>query len=154
MIPNYLRIILMIVRTTGRATTTLRAGALTPTRSQRRRGRSMPQPLMREATPWRRRPYVSASTNASHEASMMLAPTPTVTHGVEERVRREDDRDLDRRRVDVVGRLAQVDVLVGVDDVIVTLLVAHQLEGAVGDDRRPELLDLREIVLRDHALPG
>ena len=35
---------------------------------------------MRDATPWRRSPYVSASTSASHEASMMLAPTPTVTH--------------------------------------------------------------------------
>ena len=46
----------------------------------------------------------------------------------------EDDRDLDRGRVDVVGRLAQVDVLVGVDVVVLALLVAEQLERPIGDD--------------------
>ncbi len=55
-------------------------------------------------------------------------------HGVEQRVRRQDQRDLDRRRVDVVGRLAEVDVLVGVEHLVVALLVAHQLERTVGDD--------------------
>ncbi len=55
-------------------------------------------------------------------------------HRLEQRVRREDDRDLDGCRVDVVGRLAEVDVLVGVDRGVVALLVPHQLKRAVGDD--------------------
>jgi hypothetical protein len=55
-------------------------------------------------------------------------------HRVEQVVGREDDRDLDRRRVDVVGRLAQVDVLVRVDDVVVATRVPHDLQRAVRDD--------------------
>ena len=39
-----------------------------------------------------------------------------------------------RRRIDVVGRLSAVDVVVGITILIFSLLVAHDFQCAVGDD--------------------
>ena len=45
-----------------------------------------------------------------------------------------EGRDLAGRRNDVVGGLAAVDVVVGIDQAVIALLTAEQLNGAVGDD--------------------
>ncbi len=45
-----------------------------------------------------------------------------------------DERDAEGGRVYVVGRLRQVDVVVGVTVGVIALGEAHELEGAVGDD--------------------
>ena len=52
----------------------------------------------------------------------------------EQRVQREGERDLERRRVGVVRRLAAVHVVDGVQDVVAALGVAGDLERDVGDD--------------------
>ena len=45
-----------------------------------------------------------------------------------------DDGQTDGRRIDVVGRLSAVDMVVGIAILILTFLVAHDFQGAVGDD--------------------
>ncbi len=52
----------------------------------------------------------------------------------EQRVQREGERDLERRRVGVVRRLAAIHVVDGVQDVVAALGVAGDLERDVGDD--------------------
>ena len=46
----------------------------------------------------------------------------------------EDDREAQRRRIGVVGRLRHVDVVVGVERRVVALRPPHELERDVGDD--------------------
>ena len=54
-------------------------------------------------------------------------------HGVDQPHDAGIGRELERRRIDVVGALAHVDVLVGMQEVIVALGAAEQLQRAVGD---------------------
>ncbi len=55
-------------------------------------------------------------------------------HRLEQAAHREHRRDLDGGRVDVVGGLAEVDVLVGVQVCVLPLGVPEQLQRAVGHD--------------------
>ncbi len=55
-------------------------------------------------------------------------------HRLEQSTYREDRRHLDGRRVDVIGRLAEVDVLVGVQMRVLPLGVAEQFQRAVRHD--------------------
>ncbi len=55
-------------------------------------------------------------------------------HGVEQAAHRRYGRDSDGGRVDVVGGLAEVDVLVGVQVPVLAPGVAQQLQRPVGDD--------------------
>ena len=54
-------------------------------------------------------------------------------HGIDQPHDSGIGRELERRRVDVVGALAHVDVLVGMQEMIVALRPAEQLQRAVGD---------------------
>ena len=54
-------------------------------------------------------------------------------HGVHQRSRRTDRRDIDRRRVGVVGGLAEVDMIIGVELPVVTFAVPQDLERPVCD---------------------
>lgn len=54
-------------------------------------------------------------------------------HRVEQFPYGDDRGDVDGRRVDVVRRLAQVDMLVGVQMPVVALVMAQDLQGPVGD---------------------
>ncbi len=45
----------------------------------------------------------------------------------------QDQREAERRRIDVVGRLAEVDMVVGIDELILALLVAERFQRKVRD---------------------
>ncbi|MDQ1206694.1 hypothetical protein QE377_003053 [Microbacterium sp. SORGH_AS 862] len=71
-----------------------------------------------------------------------------------------DERDVDRRRVGVVGRLAQVDMVVRVQVRVLALGVTEDLQGPVGDDlvrvhvgrrARSALDDVDDELVRERA---
>ena len=55
-------------------------------------------------------------------------------HRVHQPENAEIGRDLQRRRIDVVGALAHVDVFVGMQELVLAPLMAHELQRTVGDD--------------------
>ena len=56
------------------------------------------------------------------------------THGSRQIVDRLDQADIDRGRIGVVGRLAEIDMVIGVKAGIIAFFVSEQFERTVGDD--------------------
>ena len=57
-----------------------------------------------------------------------------LVHGLNHFADLPNSRDAQRGRIDVVGRLGQIDVIVGMAEPVLALGVPHKFEGAVGDD--------------------